>query len=127
VGGLIGQINGLLQQLANVGATFSGDLSISVGGATTQMGALLQQFKDLGEEDFTKPLNTLSAVLCGHSPPNCRAGRLRRAHHTSSALDSAATPSGQLDTEDAIETVIIWGLTIGLHASLATCDNWLAR
>ena len=53
-------IQSIIDKLQNLAASVSGDLSISVGGASSQLSALLEQFKQATQQSITQPINSLS-------------------------------------------------------------------
>ncbi|HTK21532.1 MAG TPA: hypothetical protein VL442_18565 [Mucilaginibacter sp.] len=56
-------VNDVIQQLQNAATTIEGNGSIVIGGATSQLSALLNQLKSMIGEDFTKPINQLSREI----------------------------------------------------------------
>jgi hypothetical protein len=56
-------VNNVIQQLQNAGTTLEGNGSIVIGGAASQISALLAQLKTMIGENFTKPLNDLTREI----------------------------------------------------------------
>jgi hypothetical protein len=59
-GALDSLVQGILDKLQNLAASLSGDLSISVGGAGSQLSALLTQFQQATQQSIGQPISDLS-------------------------------------------------------------------